>query len=485
MINVTAYAFSLHGGLYSQYPDDTGSQIFKSFLGDKEAQSKIVVHRDGALMYYGYTLCLDEDGREQIGFCLIVNDIRFVSIKGLFQLFESEVSMLIREDVILKVKEDGSVVCYMGAEEALDALLGRLSDAASRQRTAALPPVDYSVSSEQSKYFTSTDAPQSISKASTTYGYTYVYKDNALDAILLARERGISKMLRMNLERLAEAIEKLTSENKALKRAKRQMGVVIWLVVILILSAVAYAMASRSLNESQRQVALMGQNNYELRTQNQSLTESASSLSKRFTTLQRQHKMKVDSLDNLLSSTRRAYEDLEDKHKKECNEYAERETDLRTKLKALEIGNADLRSKNSSLSSQLSDLKKSSSSASAIPIDIVGCQIAGYDRNKKLVSYFDEPIKGRIYYIWPRITYNCSSNPFDIYLTAKLFARNANGGFNLVNSSTSYISLKKGLGFTADLKMLGYAGGSLVSGQYRLELRYNDNLCFFTTFQIL
>ena len=84
-MNSTIYLFGNLGQGLTLYPNDYTRNIFKEFISRANAPTQLIIHRDRAIMNYGYIRKI-ENG-QLFGICIQINGQYFTAIKKLFELF--------------------------------------------------------------------------------------------------------------------------------------------------------------------------------------------------------------------------------------------------------------------------------------------------------------------------------------------------------------------------------------------------------------
>lgn len=92
-MNISVYLFGEFSTGYSQYPIDYTSSIFHSFSNKAKSNTQIAIHRDRDLMYYAYVRKM-ENGKN-FGICCVLNGMMLTQVDGLFNLFETAMSIQI------------------------------------------------------------------------------------------------------------------------------------------------------------------------------------------------------------------------------------------------------------------------------------------------------------------------------------------------------------------------------------------------------
>lgn len=181
-MNSNVYVFGKFGKEYTQYPNDYTKNVYQKFLHGASAQSQMIIHRDGDLMYYGYIRHLDTDGHF-IGFSVVLNGVMVCNTDVLFEIFEFAVSELISRNEILTLSYDNVLLpCIEQLSEKAEEVerisviiqdqLVELESDMSRLPTATVGPA----SNSYIKYKYGDDVSV-IAKSSMQYGFTYVCKN--------------------------------------------------------------------------------------------------------------------------------------------------------------------------------------------------------------------------------------------------------------------------------------------------------------------
>lgn len=154
-MNVTVYVFSKLNGRYSQYPDDYTWGLFDKFQSLSGAGAKMVIHREGDLMYYGYIRQLTRK-EDYMGFCILLNGVMLTGIEPLAVLFE-------------KVYDAANVFFTVEMAESVSAMI---KEGVAKIECKALPPVVYGISRDMTKVFVDEDGnKEEIVRAVAMYPY--------------------------------------------------------------------------------------------------------------------------------------------------------------------------------------------------------------------------------------------------------------------------------------------------------------------------
>lgn len=274
-MNSSIYLFGGLGKGYTQVPDDYTRDIFLKFCELAVAESQIIVHRDGNIMYYGYVRKLDVSP-QYIGFCIVVNGMMLQDLDGLFTIYENAVGVSVAEGII-DVDESGRMefviddLCSLqgGAERVFSMVQGDFQ--ALEANLVALPPVNYGMAQDASVAFSSYDDKTSIFEASSKYGYTVVAKDSGFDAENLDRYKGVIKRLYDERTALRNEYLGLKGDYETLGKQKKQykkvtiLGSILLVCCMVLVSVFASFRSVKSslieetgkLGDAQEQIGLM------------------------------------------------------------------------------------------------------------------------------------------------------------------------------------------------------------------------------------
>ena len=183
-MNSAAYIFS-NSGTYSQYPDDYAKEIFQTMAENASGESTVAIHRENNLLYYGYIYKFQQ---QYIGFGVLVNNVLLSDIDSIFRIFENAVVDLITTYKILKTTGTGEIIHNPDSKptpDTLSRIINHLREEFSKLEETAtkLPPVNYSISNNQSKQFGYKHSHTGIVEASGKYAYTYICKNDEIKGI--------------------------------------------------------------------------------------------------------------------------------------------------------------------------------------------------------------------------------------------------------------------------------------------------------------
>jgi hypothetical protein len=224
-MNLSVYIFGEFEGGYNQYPTDYTNDYFKEFYRRAKAPTQIAIHREGDVMYYAYIRKLEDD--KYLGICAVVNGLLFKHIDKMFSVFENLFTGLVERGDLVEFNEKGSITTrvkrlYMNTEQ-ISLLAEAIRISFEKMETVKLPPINYGRSKDSVKNFTLKDDLNEISRATSDYAYTYVYKQEGYNTETL---NSYSKILGRVIEE-KEALERrcvdLSSQLRKAKNEQRNM----------------------------------------------------------------------------------------------------------------------------------------------------------------------------------------------------------------------------------------------------------------------
>lgn len=218
-MNNSIYIFGNMQQGYTQYPvDNTTLGIFQNFALNAKAQTQIAVHRDGALMYYGYIRKMG--GEQYIGLCVLLNNVMFTTVTPLFSLFEKTIEMLAEKGLLIKFDIRGNIIAntqhlYMSKME-VDSISDWLHDRISHfeRYTSPIPPIDYGVASGAVKVFSHQDNLQTIVESTHTNGSTFILKTEDYNTVNLDSYQSVLATISKKNEELQRQIQRLEEEKQ-------------------------------------------------------------------------------------------------------------------------------------------------------------------------------------------------------------------------------------------------------------------------------
>lgn len=251
-MNASVYLFGEFNSGYTQYPDDYTSEILGKFHMNSKSTTQLTIHRDGNLMYYGYIRILENN--HYIGLCVVINSLILTRIDGLFSFFENTITGLVRKGHLIHFNEQGDIVTsieklYLNREE-IDLITESLRAGFNRfdNCTQSLPPISYGTSKDSVRNFVVEDDLNDIIKSSYTNGYTFVYKSKGFNTAQLNSYKGVLARSNQEKKDLLDKLTQLQIEHAKTLRQKKQVKVVLILVVVLFCCAIGLFSLNDNLN---------------------------------------------------------------------------------------------------------------------------------------------------------------------------------------------------------------------------------------------
>lgn len=253
-MNSSTYIFGELSNGYSQYPEDSSSNLFRDTQGQCEAPSQLIIHRDENMMYYIYVRKFDKN--KHIGFAITINGYYFTQIQPLFTLFEKEIEDLVESGVIINLSNNGEITSNLSLlkdeEEEVMSMINSLQIKVNTLgNLKKLPPVDFSVAISSRKIFKDTDTASEIANASYRFGFTIVLKESDYDTVRTTSFKNIVKNLNADKNALIKENENLKEQNHRIQRQKKQFKNVVFLIFIVLACGVGIYFLNENLNDTQ------------------------------------------------------------------------------------------------------------------------------------------------------------------------------------------------------------------------------------------
>ncbi|MDE5980850.1 MAG: hypothetical protein K2G61_02675 [Bacteroidaceae bacterium] len=254
-MNCSVYIFGELSSGYTQYPEDSSSNVLKTLYRHCKAPTQIAIHRDGSLMLYCYIRKLDDE--KYLGVCIAVNGYYLSKTDVLFSLFESTMEKIASQGVLIHFTENGTLTTNIGTlrdeEEELESLTENLRIGFERFRNISktLPQTDYGIAKDSIKEHCISDGVQDIVRASYSYGFTYIYKDEDYDTVRMNSYKGVLSRLNEENKALKEKNLELQEENRKVLHQKKQYRYVLTLMVLILFCGVGLFFLNDSLKNTQ------------------------------------------------------------------------------------------------------------------------------------------------------------------------------------------------------------------------------------------
>lgn len=256
-MNSSTYIFGELSNGYSQYPEDSSSNLIKDIQDQCVAPSQLIIHRDENMMYYIYIRKFDKN--KYIGFAIAINGYYFTQFQPLFSLFEKEIEELVETGVIISLSDNGDITSNLTSlkseEEEVMSVINSLNVKVNNLRDLRkLPPVDFSVAISSRKLFKDTDNAFEIANASYRFGFTIVLKESDYDTIRTTSFKNVLKNLNADKNALIKENEELKEQNRKIQRQKKQFKKVVFLVLIVLACGVGIYFLNEDLNNTQNRL---------------------------------------------------------------------------------------------------------------------------------------------------------------------------------------------------------------------------------------
>lgn len=288
-MNCTTYIFGNLSSGYSQYPDDSSTNLFKSTADKCTAPTQLIIHRDESLMYYIYIRKINE--YLYVGLAIVINGYYYTDIHKLFSVFETEIENLAKEGIIINFTTDGKLTSdltdFRDEEEESISIVTHLQEKASSLNSIEqLPATDYSISTDAQKIYKETDNSNDIADASYRFGYTIILKENDYDTLRFKSYSSTLKRLNKEKNNLIQENSNLKEANDKIKKEKKQFRNVILLFIVVILCIIGISFLNINLNSTRD----------ELSSANNTITEQDGIIN--------EYKSKLSSLNDTLNHTK-------------------------------------------------------------------------------------------------------------------------------------------------------------------------------------
>ena len=237
-MNCTIYLFGNFGQGITLYPNDYTKEIFKEFISRASAPTQLIIHRDGAIMNYGYIRTIENE--HIFGICAQINGQHITAIKKIFEIFEDITTNIVVRGEILQLNKQGNIVSNISnftdklqdVNRVISYCQTELLKLSSYCHT--LPNIDYSTSDSDFNNYKDTDNEQDIINSSVKNGYTFIYKKNDYDSLALSSYQSTLYFLNKENEKNKIQITELKNELNKIKLQKKQIKLVAWLFAILV-----------------------------------------------------------------------------------------------------------------------------------------------------------------------------------------------------------------------------------------------------------
>lgn len=302
-MNSSIYLFGDFGQGVISYPTDYAQMIFEKFIAESKAPTQLIIHRDGEIMNYGYIRKIENN--HLFGLCIQINGQYISTIKRLFEIFEDVTANIAVRGELIRLNEQGnlveSVTRFANNQNEVERITDYCRNELSKLENLCkkLPSVDYSTSNNDKSYFKEDENAVRIITNSLKNGYTFVYKEEDFDTLALAGYRSTLSNLNSKYNQAAMKIQELNSELSSLKKQKKQMGIVVCLIILLFVGSIIFfntlEMKDRNIEEQAETIELQNTENKALSSEKNKLSDDNLHLNARISELTRMYNEKADS----------------------------------------------------------------------------------------------------------------------------------------------------------------------------------------------
>ena len=313
-MNSTIYLFGNLGQGITLYPNDYTKNIFKEFISRANAPTQLIIHRDRAIMNYGYIRKI-ENG-QLFGICVQINGQYLTAIKKLFETFEDITTNIVVRGDIIKLNNHGNLVSTTSKltdkPQEVDRIINYCQTELLKLSAfcQTLPSIDYSTSDSDINSYKDTDNNQNILNSSVKNGYTFIYKATDYDTLALSGYRSTLYSLNKENEANKRTITELDKQLSILKRQKKQMNVVVCLVLTLFVGSIVFFNTldekNRDIQSKQETINQQTSENTKLIKENEAISNSRVILQNQYSSLRKNY----EKLDEQYNSLQREYDML-------------------------------------------------------------------------------------------------------------------------------------------------------------------------------
>lgn len=431
-MNSSVYIFGELSSGYTQYPEDSSSNVLKTLYSHCKVPTQTIIHRDGSMMFYCYIRKLDAN--KYIGLCVAINGYYVSKVDELFSLFENTIEKMARQGVFIHFVADGALTTNLKdlkfEEEEIDTLSEnlRLGFETLGNVPQKLPHTDYTIAKDSVKEFCVSDDKHDIIRASYTYGFTYIYKEKDFDTVRMNSYRSVLRRVNEENVSLKKRNAELQEQNKKILNQKKQYRNVVILCILIAVCGIGLFFLKDSL----------------------------------------------DSTRNNLDSTRNKLENAQNN----ITQKAKTIKTLNKKIANLQTSLSEETSRREKAENDFSKLK--SSFENYIPVIITDVQIANvYNDGSVETDYGGTIYSSSSMYVKPKITYEGIKTSENITLNIKLYTPT---GISRGSSSPPGCSWTESFNVYSGSNTKSFQGwggaskGHWRSGTYRYEFWYG-NVC--------
>ena len=307
-MNCTIYLFGNLGQGITLYPNDYTKNIFKEFISRANASTQLIIHRDRAIMNYGYIRKIENN--QLFGICVQINGQYLTATKKLFETFEDITTNIVVRGDIIKLNNQGNLISTTSKltdkPQEVDRVISYCQTELLKLSSfcQTLPSIDYSTSDSDINNYKDTDNNHNIINSSVKNGYTFVYKANDFDTLALRGYRSTLYSLNKENEANKRTITELDKQLSILKRQKKQMNVVVCLILILFIGSIIFFNTldakNKNIQAQQETIEFQTTENNKLVEEKKDIYRKQVILQDRHYSLQKEHEILDEKFDSLL-----------------------------------------------------------------------------------------------------------------------------------------------------------------------------------------
>lgn len=348
-MNTTIYLFGNFGhGLVASVNDYTKT-YFDNFISKISAPTQIIIHRNGDIMNYGYVRRIT--GGHLFGICAQINGQYLSTTNKLFEVFENIVANIAVRGDILFLNKNGdlepAISSFLDNTEVVERVINNCQNEFLQLSSSCLnlPDPDFSTTNADISYFNENDDINIIVRTSIKNGYTYIYKKKDYDTLALNGYRNTLATLNKENESYKQTIRELESKLKSLEKKKKQMGVVVALLMIMF---VGFVIFFTTIEEKNYDIMVKNQTIVEQEAVNNTLTEKNIEILKEKTDLVNRNNnlvIKQDSTNQELENLSAKFKHLNERYIKLQQESSSYYTQYIREINSLKKSNEALEQK--------------------------------------------------------------------------------------------------------------------------------------------
>lgn len=313
-MNCTIYLFGKFGQGITASVNDYTKNFFEEFISKANAPTQIIVHRSGDIINYGYVRKIENN--HLFGVCMQINGQYISATDKLFDTFENIVANCAVKGDILFLNKQGNIEAttsnLLDKPEEVERVIANCHSEILKLSSdcSDLPAIDYSTTDFDNNYFKENDNVDAIISASVKNGYTFIYKERDYDTLALGGYRSTLSSLNKENEAYKKQVAEQDKKLKNLERAKKQMGAVVSLLIIMFIGSIVFF---NTIEEKNANLMDREQTIEEQKAENSSLARENKEIQKEKTDLQSRNRdlaIQQESINQEYTNLKVSYEAL-------------------------------------------------------------------------------------------------------------------------------------------------------------------------------